>query len=171
MKERRTITESEPKTLFNRWYVVPLKELEKLPDGDGGFVVLATCCFLYERYAKAYLKSLGHKANHVNLIAQLTRDFGTVQETAEVFWDVIRNGFLHQGMPKYKGRSNQPSRHWQTNGAFKVPVKLVKSPHREELQIQPWLFRDRVLELYEQRPDLIAYNESFPWASIWEDED
>jgi len=51
--------EADPVKLFERWYVRPLRELEKLPEGDGGFVVLATCCFLYERYAKAYLRDSG----------------------------------------------------------------------------------------------------------------
>jgi hypothetical protein len=32
--------EADSIRLFERWYVRPLRELEKLPDGDGGFVVL-----------------------------------------------------------------------------------------------------------------------------------
>ncbi|TSA50185.1 hypothetical protein D4R47_02630 [archaeon] len=163
---RREI-EADPRKLFERWYVQPLRELEKLPDGDGGFVVLATCCFLYERYARAYLRDSGEKASDENVICQLSRDFGVPRDIAEVFWNVIRNGFLHQGMPKARdnrGRTSLPG--WRTHHAFPRPIDLVSGKAPTELQIQPWLFRDRVFELYQARPDLIAYDKNFLWGAI-----
>jgi hypothetical protein len=33
--------------------------------------------------------------------------------------------------------------------------------------IQPWLFRDRILGLFRDRPDLIAHSKSFPWSLIY----
>ncbi len=163
---RREI-EADPIRLFKRWYVRPLRELEKLPDGDGGFVVLATCCFLYERYAKAYLRDSGEKASDENVIGQFARDFGVQRNVAEVFWNVIRNGFLHQGMPKARddrGRTSLPG--WRTHHAFPRPIDLVSGKAPTELQIQPWLFRDRVFEFYQARPDLIAHDKNFPWGAI-----
>ena len=143
-----------------------MKKLEELPNGDGGFVVLATCCFLYERYAKAILKSSGQKANTEDLILQLANDFQVDEETADAFWDVIRNGFLHQGMAKQSDRSGSLPR-WQTSSAFQEPVKLVKNKETV-LHVEPWLFRDKVVELYAQNPSSIKYNDTFPWASIWQ---
>ena len=48
---------------FKRWLAQPLEVLKELPDGDGGFIALATSCFLYERYATATIKAAGGKAD------------------------------------------------------------------------------------------------------------
>ena len=158
--------EADPRKLFERWYVRPLRELERLPDGDGGFVVLATCCFLYERYAKAYLRDLGEKESDENVKRQLARDFGVRRDVAEAFWDVIRHGLLHGGMPKTQDRGRTSLPDWRMHGAFQEPIELVPNGTSTELRVQPWLFRDRVLELYQARPDLIAYDRNFPWGAI-----
>ena len=42
----------DPQIVFNRWYRRPLTELEKIENGDGGFVVLVVSCFLYEGYIR-----------------------------------------------------------------------------------------------------------------------
>jgi hypothetical protein len=159
--------ETDPLTLFRRWYSVPLRELEKLPNGDGGFVVLATSCFLYERYAKAALDSTGTRATDEAMIGQLAADLQSDVDTATQFWDLIRNGFLHQAMPKQKVFGKAAPTRWETNGVFTAPFRIATDTSGSVLQIQPWLFRDRVLDLFEGRPDLIARNTSFPWGSIW----
>ncbi len=156
----------DPVKLFERWYVRPLRELEKLPDGDGGLVVLATCCFLYERYAKACLQDSREKASDKNVISRFAEDFEICREAVTEFWGVIRDGLLHSGMPKTKdrGRTSIPS--WRMHGSFQKPIDLVSGEAETELQIQPWLFRDRIFELYQARPDLIAYDKNFPWGAI-----
>lgn len=164
-----SIIEDNPQSLFDRWYKKPLIELEKLPNGDGGFVVLATCCFLYERYAKSVLKSKNKKANYDNLIQQLCDDFCINDQTADAFWKVIRNGFLHQGMPVQQSQGEMSFPSWQTCAVFEVPIKLVEKSTQLVLQIQPWLFRDHIFKLYEASPEFIKYNQSFPWAIIWEE--
>lgn len=159
--------EADSSKLFERWYVRPLRELEQLPNGDGGFVVLATCCFLYERYAKAYLLDSGEKASNENVIRQLANDFGIQRDVADAFWNVIRNGLLHFGMPKAQDTRDQTLLlSWRTHGAFPRPIDLVSGETSRELQIQPWLFMDRVLKLYQARPDLIAYDKNFPWGMV-----
>jgi len=45
--------QNEARENFERWYVKPLQILERIPNGDGAFVALATSCFLYERYVVA----------------------------------------------------------------------------------------------------------------------
>lgn len=40
-------------TKLERWFVAPLNEVRKLPNGDGGFVALSIGCQLCERYYRA----------------------------------------------------------------------------------------------------------------------
>ena len=84
---------------FRMWYVEPLRALEVMPEGQGGFIALATACFLYERYAAAVLNSQGKKADRSGKLRQLVNDFNVNDATAKAFWNVIRDGLLHQGMP------------------------------------------------------------------------
>lgn len=152
--------------LFERWYVRPLTSLEQLLDGDGGFVVLATCCFLYERYAKACLKTQHKTANRDALVGQFAADFSVDQDTARTFWKLIRDGFLHQGMPmQHQDGSKLPD--WEASQDFTTPVEFDRAEGSPLLKIQPWLFRDKVLALYRARPDLISHNNSFPWGKIF----
>lgn len=164
-------TRNDPESLFDRWYRAPLLMLETaLPEGDGGCVVLATCCFLYERYARALLKDNNKEATTEAVIGQLALDFDITTEEAQIFWDVVRNGFLHQGMPKQGGQADSKPPKWRTQHSFDRPIQVTDDPPRGELRTQTWRIRDRVLELYKQRPDLIAYNKkSFPWAEIVDD--
>lgn len=93
-------------------------------------MALATCCFLYERYAKAYLRDSGEKASDENLIGQFAKDFGVGPRVAKVFWNVIRNGFLHQGMPKAANRDWTSLPGWRMHHAFLRPFDLVSGNAR-----------------------------------------
>jgi len=84
---------------YNLWYVQPLRALEAMPGGQGGFIALATACFLYERYAIAILRTQDKKADKTGILEKLSSDFKVNNATAKAFWDVIRDGLLHQGMP------------------------------------------------------------------------
>ena len=157
---------STPLETFRRWFSTPLRALEELPNGDGGLVVLAVSCFLYERYATAALKDSRKTADDAAKRTQFASDFSVDDATAEVFWDVIRNGFLHQGMGKQVDRRTAlPT--WSVSETH--PTVAFDSGNPGHLRIQPWRFRDVVLELWESRPDLIDANQSFPWATIWQD--
>lgn len=61
-------------------------------------------CFLYERYVAAYLDSIGKQADLPAKKAQFATDFVVPLYVAEAYWNVVRNGFLHQGMGLQKGR-------------------------------------------------------------------
>ncbi|MCX6996822.1 MAG: hypothetical protein NTV49_06995 [Kiritimatiellaeota bacterium] len=157
------IVEDDALTLFKRWYVIPLKWLEQIPNGDGAMLALATSCYLYERYATAELQASGKKTSEDRIVAQLATDLNVEERTAGAFWDVVRNGFLHQGMPKLRDRRKGELPAWELNGAFAVPIRLVTTtPPR--LQIQPWLFRDRVLNLLLARPDRILHSRTNPFG-------
>jgi len=77
--------EDDPCRLFERWYVRPLEELKKIPNGDGGFIALAISCCLYERYATAVLMDLCRRATKPNKLKQFQSDFAIDHRTAEVF--------------------------------------------------------------------------------------
>lgn len=151
--------------LFDRWFVQPLGNLQSIPNGDGGFIALATSCFLYERYAIARLKVLGLKADDKQKIKMFVIDFSTDKSSADAFWNVIRNGILHQGMPKQK-EYGKPLPGYILHHSFIEPVKLTNVNGESILMIQPWLFMNRVIELWQDNLELIEKNESFPWANI-----
>jgi hypothetical protein len=158
-------SEPTPKDCFDRWYKAPLQHLESLDHGDGAFVALAVSCFLYERYAVAFLKSKNAKANDDAKRERLAVDFAIDAETAIAFWNVIRNGFLHQGMALQKDNKGTSFPRWSVSHDY--PCIALEKAAPDHLKIQPWLFRDRVLELWDQHAEFIDTNESFPWATIW----
>jgi hypothetical protein len=120
------------------------------------------------RYAKSLIDADGRKADDTAFHAQLAVDFGfSSAADAEQFWHVARNGFLHQGMALQAGRGGASLPPWLMHGDFKLPVEFRDIQGTRVLCIQPWLFRDRVLGLFRDRPDLIAHSKSFPWATIY----
>jgi hypothetical protein len=146
--------------------VRPLTSLEQLPDGDGGFVALATCCFLYERYAKAYLKTQQRGATRDALVGQFAADFSVDRDTAEAFWVVIRDGLLHQGMPM-QHQSGKKLPDWEASQNFAAPIEFDRGRSSPLLKVQPWLLRDKVFALYRARPELIPLSNSYPWGRIF----
>jgi hypothetical protein len=155
-----------PKDCFDRWYKAPLLHLRSLPNGDGAFVALAVSCFLYERYAVAYLKSTNTKASDDAKRSQFAIDFAIDEDTAKAYWSVIRNGFLHQGMGLQQDNKGTAFPSWSVSEQL-PRVQLDKGPP-SHLKLQPWLICERVVELWDNRPDLVDANESFPWATIWQ---
>lgn len=152
--------------MFDRWFVSPLSKLESMPNGDGGFIALATSCFLYERYAKACIKRDGKKADRQSLIKQFSDDFETNEDTAKAFWDVIRDGILHQGMPKQSNQGKRDLPGYIFHHSFAVPVELVLWGDEPALKIQPWLFMWKVIELCQCNIELLVENSSFPFPKI-----
>jgi hypothetical protein len=150
--------------LFIQWYVEPLRVLENTPGGHGAFIALATACFLYERYASAVLGERGVKATREAKVAQLGHDFNVDHATAQAFWDVIRDGLLHQGMPlQRKNGASMPK--WAFSGPY-APLLLQYIDATAWLKVQPWSFTKRVLDLWEANLSLLARSGSFPWAGI-----
>jgi len=162
---------SDPEALFQRWFVAPLRLLETLENGDGAFVALLVSLALYERFAKAFIKhDLKQTADDAAFTKKLAFDFSISEREATVFWDVMRHGLQHQAMPMQSGRSKCITPRWQFKHELPKPIQLGGSDVDDLLLVQPWLFRDRVLAMYEKRPDLIGASQSFPWASIFPEE-
>jgi len=149
---------------FRLWYLEPLEILEAMPSGQGGFLALATSCFLYERYAKVTLKAQGKKADRLGVTCQLANDFKVEIETADAFWDVIRDGLLHEGMPMQKKHGKQLP---QFAFHHSYPVMALENINNATwLKVQPWKFMHRVLSLWDTNFELLRQSGSFPWANI-----
>jgi hypothetical protein len=149
---------------FQLWYVEPLHALENMQGGHAGFIALATACFLYERYATAALSAQGHRADREAKVNQLASDFGIDHETADIFWDVVRDGLLHQGMPMQKKQGKALPK-WAFYHDY-PPLALENIRGELWLKVQPWKFMNKVLGIWDSNFELLAQNGSFPWASI-----
>lgn len=155
---------SEDHDRFQLWYVEPLRVLEVLHSGQGGFVALATACFLYERYAIAALQALGKKADRPGILNQLENDFSVDNATAEAFWYVIRDGLLHQGMPMQKKHGKSLP---MVALHHSYPLMALENINGETwLKVQPWKFMGKVLSLSDTNFELLRQSGSFPWANI-----
>ena len=155
------------KEAFNQWFVIPLQWLKTVPNNDGSFIALATALFLYERYFVAKLKSSGEKATETKRTQQIARDFGVEPRKARIFWCVMRDGILHQGMPKIheQGKKKLPDwifHHEKSNFAF----ELRELNGQPLLIVQPWLVVEKIIQLWQENLDLLEQNESFPWAQV-----
>ena len=152
-----------PKELFRRWYKFPLEILENrniVPDGDGGWIALSTACFLFERYVSVKFE-IDHgkdKISDEDIFSQLTIDFKTDNNTAKNFWNSVRNGLLHMGMPKQKGGPV-----WEIYDDM-PPFKLDKT--KNVLFINVWKFKDRVVEILEGNPKYLEHGD-YPWGHVW----
>jgi hypothetical protein len=156
----------DPQTSFHKWFVSPLRVLSEIPNGDGGFVALATSCFLYERYATAVLMETRGRAKTDDKIQQLAIDFQLDLATATAFWQMIRDGLLHQGMPIVDEQRNSKLLSWGFHNDFKKPIQQGKLDGADALLIQPWLFAQRVIQLWQENLTLIDKARCFPWADV-----
>lgn len=135
---------------FCRWYGVPLFQLEELEEGDGGFVVFQVCCQLYERLVRGRNPLVDVKSSHI--IQALEKDFGISNRLASDFWNSIRHGLAHTGMPFKTDIHSRPLPDWQLMHGFDaISSNDSANPLNPNsgyiLHSQPWKFRDRVLGL------------------------
>ena len=153
---------------FNHWFVVPMQWLQTVPNNDGSFIALATALFLYERYAAIKLKQRGIKATEKNIHKQIAIDFGINEHTAEDFWEVMRNGLLHQGMPKQSEQGEKKFPEWIFHhNKVDHPIELRQFQGRTLLFVQPWDIVNKVIALWQENSELLSQNESFPWAQVF----
>jgi len=150
---------NDPKELFRRWYKVPLEVLGNytiVRHGDGGWITMATCCFLFERYVSGKLKK--QKPNASDVENELRIAFGTDEHTAHTFWQLVRHGLLHMGMPKQdKGIT------WVI---YDDLPEFKLNNEKNTLFINIWKFRDKVLAIIDANPDYLL-NPRNPWGHIW----
>lgn len=145
---------------FKKWFVVPIAEIKKLPNGDGGFVAFIVAIVLYERLIKAKLKSRNVEQTDENVRAEASRDLKLSLGQTTVFWDMFRNGLLHQGMPK-AGKTNYAFQ--DSYSAF--PVFKPSNGH-ETICINPWKFAERIIAEFVNNPQLINSTNAYPFPYI-----
>ncbi len=154
--------------LFEHWFVAPLRWLQEIPNNDGSFIALATVLFLYERYVIAYLKSKGVKAMKKGIIQQVADDFEVDNKIATDFWDVMRNGILHQGMPKQMEQGEKKFPDWIFHHTKDThPIEIRDIDNSPVLFVQPWMVLNKVIALWQENMELIDKNVSFPWAEVF----
>jgi hypothetical protein len=133
---------------FEHWYIVPIRWLQAVPNNDGSFIALATALFLYERYAVAKLKQKGVKAIKERIIKQIASDFTVNDKTAEIFWNIMRDGLLHQGMPKQLEQGKKTYPDWIFHHTVNSPPIELRSHNGNILLfVQPWGVVNKVIAL------------------------
>ena len=151
----------KPKELFNRWFVSSIEKLKELPHGDGAFAALMVAIPLYERYIIATLKMANINCTDENVRKEIGNDLGLEDRERSIFWEMFRNGFMHQAMPR-GGKTK-----WMVSHKFGAVPQFKEVNGVMCVLLDPWKFADRVLQKYENDSRLITASESFPFASIF----
>jgi hypothetical protein len=157
------LDEHELLQLFEKWYIVPLRELQNMPDNNA--VLLPSCAlFLYERYLNVKLSPAGTVTKE-RKHKQIAHDFGISEAIAEKFWGVMRDGLLHQGMPMQMAHDKEMPK-WEFNFSENGhPIELDSG--NLVLRVQPWEVVDRVILLWQKDIHLFNQAKSFPIPGIF----
>jgi len=147
---------------FRMWFVEPIENLKELRGGNGGFVAFMVGLALYERLIVAKLKLGNFEADDDAIQQAMSDDLKLSDTQRRIFWDMLRNGLLHQAMPKV-GKTRCCFHH-----QFSAYPEFRTSDNRPVICIDPWKFTDRVLEEFLMHPSLIFASESYPLAYIGE---
>lgn len=141
---------------FGIWFVDPIEKLKELPGGNGGFVAMMVGLALYERLIVAKLKQKGKDATLENQNSLMAKDLGISENQVAVFWDVFRNGLLHQAMPK-EGKTK-----YVFNNSFGGHPVFKTYAEAEWICIDPWDFTSKVIQEFLDNPNLLGLSLSFP---------
>lgn len=138
--QRGEVIETSIRTLVERWYFRPLRQL----DGqDDGFVLLLILFPVYERYLRYRVKmgddegfSHGHPALDI-----VGRHLGVSRDDAYAFWWHYRNGLLHHAMPSAHGGIS-----------FAIVRKRQFCVKREGnyIWVDPFMIRDTLLPILQE---------------------
>jgi hypothetical protein len=125
---------------FDSWFVNVLESL--YPTRDAGFVMLMTAFPLLERYLqqRARIPAENEKLNE-NFYNELCRLFPKLRDTRQArdFWQVYRNGVLHQGTFSQRRVSYGAASH-------DIPESIYIDENKGIFIVHPVLFAKQVLE-------------------------
>jgi hypothetical protein len=150
-----------PIELFERWFGRSVEKLRELPMGDGAFAALMIGIPLYERYIVGKLKLEGKPTSLDEVKQAMGADLGLGDRERSIFWDMFRNGFMHQGMAQ-DGKTK-----WMVSKEFGALPEFRAIQGVTYVCLDPWKFTNRVLNAFRADHRLITASESFPWASIF----
>lgn len=153
--------QASPKERFLAWFVRAIAKLKELPEGDGAFAAFMIAIPLYERLIIARLKLAGQRAEEEDVKREIGNDLKLNDHDRSIFWDMIRNGFMHQGMAK-SGKTT-----WLVSHRFGPLPEFHMLRGKRCLCVDPWKFADRVMETYLANPELITASQSFPLADVY----
>jgi len=117
---------------------------------------------LYERYIIAKLKLAGTETSEDNIKTEIGTDLGLDDRQRSIFWEVFRNGFMHQAMAK-DGKTK-----WAISHNFGALPDFKDLKGVSYILIDPWKFADRVIQHFVKQPELITASDSFPLATIFQ---
>ncbi len=147
--------------LFERWFGNAIEKLRELPAGGGAFAALMISIPLYERFVIAKLKLAGKPTDEATVQAEIGSDLNLNDGQRRVFWEMFRNGFMHQAMAK-DGKTK-----WMVSHVFGAKPEFKTMDGIQYVCLDPWKFSAAVLDKFRSDPQLITTSESFPLASIF----
>jgi hypothetical protein len=152
------VDEAEALRLFKAWFVKPMEKM----DIDGGFVAFMVALALYERLIVAKLVLEHGRADEDAQKQKKAEDLGLTDREQSIFWDLFRNGLLHEGMPLL-GKTG-----FILDPDFTDKPKLKYYEGKPVFCIDPWKFYHRVINEFLNDPRLITTSDSFPLAMVGE---
>ena len=120
-----------------KWFIEPLRRMK----GSEGFLILLVLFPLYEKHLRIRHKMVGDFSKGNAIFRIIGRQLALSESDAYQFWTNVRNGILHQALPK-----TTPSFEYgiRTNGP---PVEKIDN----RFWINPFSLRDNLLN--EIEPD------------------
>ena len=142
-----------------RWYLKPLLDM----GGHSGFVCLDLCFPLYERYLRSVgaIKETENFSEGHSVFDKIGKHLGLPSRIAYFVWQDIRNGLLHKAMPDKKGGFNYV--------LTRDGTAIAEQKPNNEIWINPFLFRDKVVELVRSEPSM--WRDDPALAREWKYED
>src|SRR6266516_774713 len=150
----------ESQELFERWVIIPFKELRKIPRGDGAFAALAMGFGLYERYISSRIhRRNGNIDNERYKEASGDFDGAVSPDDFKAFWEMYRVGVQHFFQPKAFTKGKDKIR-WgwdisEEKGYSAFPKVIQIDSDLFIIAIDPWAFVNHVVDRWLQRPELI----------------
>ena len=116
---------------------------------------------LYERYIVGKLKLEGRPTGLTEVKDAMGADLNLHGRDRSIFWDMFRNGFMHQAMAR-DGNTK-----WMVSDQFGELPEFRNIHGVTCVCFDPWKFTDRVLHAFRADHRLVIASESFPLASIF----
>jgi hypothetical protein len=127
---------------LERWYFKPLREMK----GAQAFPAMILAIILIEKWLRVSQGyGDGEFCQGSKPVRELARLLEVEPDAAYWFWQDWRNGLLHRAMPK--------AGHFD-GYTMSADYKRIIEVDGKHIRVNPWLFRDRVLEVVSKDRDL-----------------
>ncbi len=160
-----SISISDPKTLFDRWFEQPIARLRKLDNEDGGTAGMMIVLPLFERYIQILKMSDRSGRTWYQIMADELKLADEIE--AEKFWTTFRHGFCHTAMPLERGEKIKTLPKVRLASEFSSHPEFLPTASGEELvRLAPWKFIDYVMDLYRNDPNVLTRDPDAPLMGI-----